>query len=211
MSICLLGMVALAVAGFWAATQSPPQLAEADPLPSPSKLPQVTSVNPVPSPSKTSPEAPSPTPAPVIPPQAQRKPLPTPGLVLSPEEQALVDMTNEARRKEKLPLLKPNPVLFRVARAHSVNMARQEVLDHELDGKKPHERVLAAGYSASWSGENIAYASGQVSLEQTFQGWMDSPGHRRNLLNKRFQEIGIGVARAANGDMYYTQVFGARE
>jgi uncharacterized protein YkwD len=189
-----------------------PELAQADLVPSPGKTPQPTKADPVPSPSKPSPpEPPRPAPVPAPPPETLRKPRPISGLVLSAEEQTLLDLTNAARQKEQLPLLKPNPVLFRVARAHSANMARQERLEHELDGKKPHERIMAAGYSAGWSGENIAYAGGPVALEQTFQGWMNSPGHRRNLLNQRFQEIGIGVARAANGDMYYTQVFGTPE
>ena len=58
-------------------------------------------------------------------------------------------MTNKARAKEKLPPLKLNSVLTKVARAHSANMAKQEKMEHELDGKNPSQRIKEAGYAAS--------------------------------------------------------------
>src|SRR5688500_3590736 len=66
------------------------------------------------------------------------------------EEKAVLERTNKERAKENLPALKPSPTLFKVARAHSANMAKQEKMDHVLDGKKPHERVQDAGYRFAW-------------------------------------------------------------
>ena len=117
-------------------------------------------------------------------------------------------MTNQVRRKENLPPLKINLTLTEVARGHSANMARKGQLNHDLDGKKPNDRVRDAGYLYSWTGENIAYSS-QPLVKRVFQGWMDSQGHRENILRPHYREIGIGVVTAANGTVYYTQVFGS--
>jgi uncharacterized protein YkwD len=125
----------------------------------------------------------------------------------SETERTLLELTNNARKKENLPLLKFNTTLLKVAREHSANMATQKEMKHELDGKKPSDRLKAAGYRYSRMGENIALGDRQP-LETVFRGWMESPGHRANILNKDFEEIGIGVARDNRGRIYYTQVFG---
>jgi uncharacterized protein YkwD len=126
---------------------------------------------------------------------------------LGKEEQAVLDMTNQAREKEKLPPLKLNATLTEVARAHSQNMAKKGEMSHVLDGKKPNERVKAAGYDYAWVGENIAMTDGDTP-EVIFKDWMDSPIHRENILKKEYEEIGVGVARNDKGEIYYTQVFG---
>src|SRR5262249_32756501 len=121
-------------------------------------------------------------------------------------EKKLLDLTNKEREKEKLPPLKPNPRLFKIARAHSVNMAKHEKMDHKLDGKDPVQRIKEGGYKYLYFGENIAY--GQENLEQLVKGWMDSPGHRKNILSKDFTEIGLGIGRTKDDVPYFTQVFG---
>ena len=125
---------------------------------------------------------------------------------MSEMEKAILDRTNAERKKKDLPELKPNPKLFAAARKHSENMARQEKLAHELDGKKPSERVKEAGYPGGFVGENVAY--GATTAEEVVSGWMESEGHRANILNKNFTEIGVGVAKASDGTLYFTQVFG---
>jgi len=130
-----------------------------------------------------------------------------PAFKISDDEQGILDLTNKAREKEKLPPLKPNEVLFKVARAHSANMAKQEKMEHVLDDKNPADRVKAAGYKYSSVGENVASGNGW-SLEEVFQVWMDSEPHKKNILNKDFREIGIGIARDSKDRLYYTQVFG---
>jgi uncharacterized protein YkwD len=125
---------------------------------------------------------------------------------LTEEEQTIFDLTNKAREQEKLPPLKVNAVLVKVARAHSANMAKQEKMAHELDGKNPSQRIKDAGYVASWGGENVAEAEG-ATPEEIFKMWMDSKEHKENILRKPYEEIGVGIARNAKGVVYYTQVF----
>src|SRR4051794_2575049 len=100
---------------------------------------------------------------------------------LSADVQKILDLTNAERAKEDLPPLKPNPRLTAAARAHSANMARQEKMAHELDGKKPADRAEDAGYEWSRIGENVAYGQ-NVSIERIMKGWMESEGHRKNIL-----------------------------
>lgn len=123
-------------------------------------------------------------------------------------EQRLLALTNEARQQAHLPLLRTSEVLQQVARAHSANMAKQEKLDHILDGKNPFQRLKEAGYRYRRAGENVATGSPDFTPEQVFAAWMKSPTHRENILHPEYTEIGIGVARSASGDLYYTQVFG---
>lgn len=142
----------------------------------------------------------------LMPAAAQDKKEP-PKLSLSQEEQTLLDLTNAERAKEKLPPLSANRLLFNAARGHSANMAKKGEMKHDLDGKSAADRVTAEGYDWMHTGENIASGQGW-SLEAVVKSWMESPGHRANILKKEYEEIGLGVARAANGDRYYTQVFG---
>src|SRR5262245_60393551 len=139
--------------------------------------------------------------------QDKAKDAPAEKVELSAAEKTVLDLTNEERAKEKLPPLKPNPILIRVARAHSRNMAKQEKMEHELDGKKPHERTKEAGYKGGFIGENIA-AGEEFPPKEVVKVWMGSKGHRENILNSTYTEIGIGIARNDKGEVYYTQVFG---
>jgi uncharacterized protein YkwD len=125
--------------------------------------------------------------------------------MLSKEEQQLLDLTNQERKKAKLPPLKANAVLCKVARAHSANMAKQGKMEHKLDGKDVFARLTAAAYDYAVAGENLA--RGEDSLEDVVAEWMKSKGHRENILADDFTEIGLGLAKAGNGRIYYTQVF----
>src|SRR5438128_8340512 len=91
---------------------------------------------------------------------------------ISEDEQTIVDLTNKARAKEKLSPLKPNEALFKAARAHSANMAKQQKMEHVLDDKNPSDRAKAAGYKYSFIGENNAAGKGW-SLEYLFMVWSD--------------------------------------
>jgi uncharacterized protein YkwD len=125
---------------------------------------------------------------------------------MSKEEKQLFELTNKERKKKDLPPLKASPLLFKVARAHSANMAKQKKMDHVLDGKKPNQRVKEAGYRYLSTGENIAY--GTLTQEEIMEKWMGSKPHRANILNKNFTEIGLGIVPDKDGVPYYTQVFG---
>ncbi len=133
---------------------------------------------------------------------------------LSADEKALVEMLNKVRAKEKLPPLKVNAVLCKVARKHSENMAKQEKMAHILDGKKPGDRVTAAGYDWRLVLENLAIADAGGDPDKppappgdVHKGWMESKAHRANILNPRPTEVGLGVVRSKKGNYYYTQVF----
>lgn len=132
----------------------------------------------------------------------------TPKVKLTADEQALLDLTNKARAANKLAPLTPNAALFQAARGHSENMAKQDNLAHELDGKRVGARATAAGYDWQEVAENVA-ASDEGTPEEIVNGWLKSETHRKNLLNPVFTEIGLGVARKDKGDKYFTQVFGA--
>jgi uncharacterized protein YkwD len=127
------------------------------------------------------------------------------GFTLSREEKALLALTNAERKKAGQPALRPSERLFQAARAHSANMARQEVLAHTLDGEGPGERIRKAGYRATAWGENCA--AGQPTPEEAISSWMNSEGHRKNLLGSQYTEVGLGVAVSSGGTPYYTQVF----
>jgi uncharacterized protein YkwD len=133
------------------------------------------------------------------------------GFEMSKEEKDLLELTNKERAAEKLPPLEANPLLFKAARGHSANMAKQGEMKHELDGKGPGQRIREAGYQAVRAGENIGFTENPKGpAEEMIRLWMDSPIHRSNILNPAYREIGIGLARGEKGEIYYTQVFGRR-
>jgi uncharacterized protein YkwD len=93
-------------------------------------------------------------------------------------------------------------------------MARKEKVDHSLDGKRAGDRVEAAGYDWRVVAENLASAVGDEDAPaptgaELHKGWMDSPSHRKNILNPKVTQIGLGKARNKKGNYYYTQVFAA--
>ena len=76
-----------------------------------------------------------------------------------------------------------------------------------LDGSEPRDRVRRAGYESRLTGENIAL--GPESAEEVVAGWLDSPGHCANIMDARFQDIGVGVATGrGRGQIYWVQNFG---
>lgn len=126
---------------------------------------------------------------------------------LTDDEQAVLDSTNAERKKADVPPLKASPQLFAAARAHSKNMAAQDKLDHTLDDKAFTDRITAAGYPYSHAGENVAWNA--QSPKAAVAQWMESELHKANMLNNDYTEIGIGMAKNAKGELYWTQVFAA--
>jgi uncharacterized protein YkwD len=127
---------------------------------------------------------------------------------MSEEEAKLLELTNLERKKKELPPLKASPLLFKLARAHSANMAKQQLLDHTLDEKSPFDRMKDAGYQFQKGGENIAEGDESIGIAVIIRNWMESKKHRANILDPEYTEIGLGVGRAKGGKIYYTQVFG---
>jgi len=127
---------------------------------------------------------------------------------MTPREKEVVELTNLERKKKDLPPLKPNPLLFKIARDHSANMARQGKMEHVLDGKTPFKRILEGGYDYKYAAENIAEADQDYAAKVIVKDWMDSEKHRKNILYPEFREIGVGIIPGKKDLLYYTQVFG---
>ncbi|GLX21504.1 MULTISPECIES: CAP domain-containing protein [Streptomyces] len=123
-----------------------------------------------------------------------------------PEAQAKVlELVNQARAAAGCPALTVNEKLTKAAQDHSADMAAHRNMSHTgSDGSDPGGRITRAGYQWRTYGENVAY--GYSSPEQVMEGWMNSPGHKRNILDCSYKEIGIGLAQPGQ---YWTQDFGA--
>lgn len=114
--------------------------------------------------------------------------------------------TNAERKKHGLDALTWNEQLAAVARAHSLDMAERGFFNHyDPDGISPFDRIKAAGIKYTVAAENIA--AGQPSPQKAVEGWMNSEGHRENILNPDLKEIGIGIARGGEYGIYWTQTF----
>ncbi|HLX64489.1 MAG TPA: CAP domain-containing protein [Planctomycetota bacterium] len=130
-------------------------------------------------------------------------------LTISAGEQAIIDATNAERKKTGLPALKPNALLFKAARQHSADMAKENKMVHELYGKKHTERLDDIGYKWAAARENIAF--NQKGGAAVVDAWMHSEKHKENILANDISEIGVGIVNDAKGQPYYTQVFGRSE
>ncbi|WP_433264133.1 CAP domain-containing protein [Actinosynnema sp. CS-041913] len=119
------------------------------------------------------------------------------------QQQRVVDLVNEARAAAGCGALKVDDRVVRAAQGHSDDMSARDYFSHETpEGVDFAARMRAAGYPEP-GGENIA--KGQRTPEAVMRAWMNSDGHRRNILNCRFAVIGVGLA--ADG-WYWTQNFG---
>ncbi len=123
------------------------------------------------------------------------------------DEKTIFDLTNKERTAKDMPALVLNPALSKIARAHAENMARQKKMEHKLDGKEVKDRVKEAGYKLSMVGENVAMGELGAKLSSIMKAWMESGGHRKNILSADYTEIGVGIARDSAGTFYITQVF----
>lgn len=129
-------------------------------------------------------------------------------------QQEVLNLTNAERAANGCGPVVLDPTLNAVADAHSEDMAANNYFDHTgLDGSAPWDRVQAAGYPAGGSGENIA--QGYSTAQSVLDGWMNSPGHRRNILNCSWTELGVGYANGSSTrnnipPIYWTQVFATR-
>ena len=132
---------------------------------------------------------------------------------------ATLCLLNVKRASHRLGALRLNRRLSTAARRHSSAMVRERFFSHDSpNGASFVDRIRATGYLEgvqSWSlGENIAYGSGSRSTPRSIaRAWMNSPGHRANILSESFREIGIGIASGTpvgTGGATYTTDFGRR-
>lgn len=122
----------------------------------------------------------------------------------------MLDRVNRNRREKRLPPLAKNSRLDRAAQAHADDMASRTYYGHASpEGRKVSDRAAAQGYWHMAAGENLA--SGQFSVEEVMDGWMKSPAHRENILQRLFTDAGFGVAFGELDGVptvFWVQVFG---
>lgn len=123
------------------------------------------------------------------------------GVQTASTERRVFELTNQEREANGLSALTWNDDLANVARAHSKDMADNNFFDHtNLKGKSPFDRMKEYGIRYRAAAENIAY--GYTTPESVVEAWMDSQGHRENILNPNLTELGVGVYGT-----YWTQNF----
>lgn len=122
-------------------------------------------------------------------------------------ERQVVDLINKERAKEGLAPVSYNGQLDNAAEKHASHMAKVGSMAHDGIGDgDPGERIRSEGFAKGW-GENVA--TGQTSPAQVVQEWMASPGHRRNIMDPNFRQMGVAYTTAENGRSYWAQEFGA--
>ncbi|WP_433657677.1 CAP domain-containing protein [Nocardia sp. CA-128927] len=133
-----------------------------------------------------------------------------PAAMAAPQSQSAADevvsLTNNERAKAGCAPLKAESHLTQAAQGHSEDMAAGGFMDHNSSKGDPGDRISAAGYKAQTWAENIA--AGQRSASEVVNSWMNSAGHRANILNCGLKDIGVGYAKGGNGTAYWTQDFG---
>lgn len=124
-------------------------------------------------------------------------------------ERRVFDLVNNERIQAGLPALVWLDRVAAVSRYHSTNMASNNFFSHvDPQGRRSGKRADQLGVS-DWKqiGENIAWISGSDPAARVVRSWMQSPGHRENIMAANYRESGIGLAIAADGKYYFTQVF----
>ena len=176
-------------------TATPTQAPSAEPTAVPTQEPTAT---PAQTPSAEPTAEPLATPSPTTAPAGERA-----------MEQEVLKLVNQARAENGLNPLSWADDLADIARAHSADMIERGFFSHtNPDGQSPFDRIKSNGISYRAAAENIAY--GQPDAEAVMNSWMNSAGHRANILNENLKEIGIGAVKDSNGTVYWTQVFVTR-
>jgi uncharacterized protein YkwD len=117
-------------------------------------------------------------------------------IFLNAQEKETFALHNQIRRNRGIRALCVHPILQKAARAHSKDMIERDYFSHNTKGRNEtiFERLQRYGYRYSKVGENIAYGSGSFGEPRSIMdAWMNSPDHRRNILNNDFRQIGIGT------------------
>jgi uncharacterized protein YkwD len=124
-------------------------------------------------------------------------------------EGAFHEQVNAVRGARHLTQLRRLPEIDRVARAHSADMAGRAYLSHvNPEGRNPVDRLHQAGVAGfTLAAENAGMTSRSDPNREILEGWLHSDVHRRNLYAPPFNATGIGIARAADGTFYYTQLY----
>ena len=121
----------------------------------------------------------------------------------------VVELTSAERTRAGIHGLSANAQLMQAAQIHAEQMAHARRLDHILPNAaypSPEDRLRAVAYRWQAYAENVA--QGQRTAAEVVSGWMQSSGHRANIMNATYTEMGAGYARDGSGRPYWVQVFG---
>ncbi len=130
-------------------------------------------------------------------------PAPAPAAGVSNFEKQVIDLTNAQRTKNGLPALKADTALGKVAKTKANDMQQKNYFSHTSPTYgSPFDMMRDMGVSYKTAGENIA--KGQASPDAVVNAWMNSEGHRKNILNPNFTHIGVGHQASGN---YWSQMF----
>jgi uncharacterized protein YkwD len=136
------------------------------------------------------------------PPQCAPAPAPAPS---GPAAQ-VVALVNQHRAAAGVAPVTMHPALNSAAQNHSSYQAAANTMTHDgAGGTDAGDRIAASGYDWGLWGENVA--SGQPDAASVMQAWMNSTGHRKNILDPRFTDIGVGIAYSASGVSFWTEDF----
>ncbi len=169
------------------------------PSPSGSQTPSPATPAPEPSPDLSTPE--QPRPEPTEPPKEEQ-------VFLTTEETLMLSLVNQERAKAGVSPLVADEALTRLARLKSQDMVDKNYFSHQSPTYgSPFDMMKSAGIIYGTAGENIA---GAPSVARAHDGLMNSPGHRRNILNPAFTHVGIGIVKGGSYGMMFTQMFVGR-
>lgn len=130
-------------------------------------------------------------------------------LAWTEEELVMLSAVNAARRENGLKPVGFDKSLAEAARKYAQELAEWGQLAHQgPKGTRLADRLDGEGYGFRLAAENLA--SGLIGPKETVGLWMNSPGHRKNLLQPELREAGVGMFRAADGQTYWTLVLGRR-
>lgn len=125
------------------------------------------------------------------------------------EKAAILLATNQQRARVRIPELKPDAKLMQAAQQYAELMATKDQMSHTLNGLSLVDKANRVGYSYRQLRENIALNTRLDGRFVVINQWMESKGHRKNLLTKDLTDIGIGIAGPSKQNRYYyCQLFG---
>ena len=128
-----------------------------------------------------------------------------PPIVMSSSEQSIYDRVNQYRQSQNLPPLTIDPIISAQAKAHSEKMARVGRIGHEGFNERVQSVSKEIVYRSA--AENVGYSVGYAQPEAiAVEDWIGSPGHQKNMVG-RYDLTGIGSAKNARGETYFTQIF----
>ncbi len=119
----------------------------------------------------------------------------------------VIALANHQRKTKGLAPLAEDPALSRAAQAHACDNAAVQRMSHQgSDGSSLPKRMSREGYAFREAAENVA--AGFFDAPSVMSGWMQSKGHRKNILGRNLRDIGIGVAVGQDGQVYWTMDLG---